>query len=127
MSWFSEPKPEKIPYVIEVEKATVPEESAETISAVRSLQAHAGFQWLLKKLKYQAARLRAELANNRHERIEDVYFLQSGIQWCDWLQRQLDISHDKFANMRPATSSERLFLSDIDSVIERVAIGSQGQ
>lgn len=122
MSWFKDIKPEFKPYVIEVEKATAPEETVETVSAVHSLQSHEGFKWLLKKLKYQAARLQYELTNRHHETLEDVYFLQSGVQWCNWLQQQIDIAHDKFQNMRPATSSETMFFNDIDAFIERVGI-----
>lgn len=123
MSWLSDETDSKPkPYVVEMEKTSVPEETVETISAVNSLQNHEGFRWLLKKLRYQAARLQMELVNKRHDTLEDVYFLQSGVQWCNWLQQQLDIAHNKFQNMRPATSQEALFFQDIDAVIERVGL-----
>lgn len=125
MNWFSEPKVKKEYTVVEIEKVPLVEETPDSVSAVASLRHHAGFNWLLRKLKYQAARLDQELRSRRHEDIRDVDFLQSGIQWCNWLQQQLDIAHEKFLNMRPATNQEQMFFNDIESAVE--LIGTEPQ
>lgn len=121
MSWFkqAEEKPKPIT-VVELEKLPPLQETQETVSAVASLRSHAGFQWLTRKLKIQSARLEAELKNTKHPKIEDYYFLQSGIQWCNWLSQQVDFAHERYQSMRPATPQERMHIQDIESVIELI-------
>ena len=117
--FWNEPKPSKS-YIIEVEKVTAPPETAEAVASVESLRGHSGFQYLLKRLRYQSARLRAELANARHEDLRAVDFLQSGIHWCDWLQSQLDFAHERYLSLRTTTPSEEKFFEQIAAQIDFV-------
>jgi len=120
MSWFT-PKAEPKPItIVELEKLTPIEETPDSVAAVASLRSHHGFQWLVKKLKLQAARLKAELENTKQTSIEDYYFLQTGLHWCRWLQQQVDIANDKYLSMRPANPQERMHIEDIERVIELV-------
>ena len=121
MNWFSrEPKKEVVEKftVVELEKPTPLEESPDSISAVASLQSHAGFIWLTRKLAIQASKLKAELENTKQEKLEDYYFLQSGVHWCKWLQQQVDFAHARYLSMRPASTTETMHLQDISSSIE---------
>ena len=126
MSWF-EPKIEKHYTVIEVEKKHPLTETSESIEAVRTLEDHPGFQWLLSKLRLQASRLQSELLQGRHKDIREVEFLQSGIQWCGWLQSQLDLNREKYRQMRPAIPQEVMHFQDIESTIELIGNRTQAQ
>ena len=77
------------PKVIEVEKRIVPELDQASAAGVASLQTHPGFQYLLAKLAFQRSLMKDSLAKNRQKDIRDVEFLQSGINWCGWLEDQL--------------------------------------
>ena len=118
MNW-GKPKIEHHYTVVEIPK-TFAQESPESIAAVETLREHAGFRWLLSKLALQSARLSSELLTKRHDNIREVEFLQSGIQWCTWLQQQLDFNHEKYLRMRPATPQETMHFQDIESTIELI-------
>lgn len=76
--------------IVEVDK---PREVAlldpEMAKSVASLREHPGFLYLLAKLRYQRAMLRAHLERTRQEKLSDVDFIKSGINWCGWLEEQL--------------------------------------
>lgn len=117
MGWRA-PKIEHHYTIVEVEKARPIDLTAEAAASVESLQGHAGFNWLLARLKYQAARLRTELERKDPERtLEDIHDLQNGIYWCNWLQQQCDIAHERFASMRPAKPAESNFFSAMEPII----------
>jgi len=120
MNWFSSSRPASKSYIIEVEKASSPPETPETIASVESLRGHGGFQWLLKKLRYQRARLQAELNGTRHEDLRAVDFLQSGMFWCNWLQQQLDFAHERYSATREALPTEDKFFEQIAAQLEYV-------
>lgn len=121
MKWYqlSEPTVVKT-VVVEVEKSPSPPETPESISAVESLRSHSGFQYLLKKLRYQRARLHAELDQNRHPDLRAVEFIQSGIHWCNWLQSQLNFAHERYLSMRESTATESLFFDQLRSQLDLV-------
>ena len=75
--------------VIEVEKYAVPDLDPASAAAVATLGKHPGFQYLLAKLRFQRAALREALVKTKHKEIRDVEFLQSGANWCGWLEEQL--------------------------------------
>jgi hypothetical protein len=110
-------KVEQLYTVVEIEKTRPVDLSPEAAASVESLQGHAGFLWLLSRLKYQAARLRTELETVHHEDIREVDFLQSGLFWCNWLQQQLDIGHNRYISTRPANSVEHNFMAQIEPII----------
>lgn len=124
MNWFTGRKPspsliEKFT-VVELEKPTPLEESSDSISAVDSLRLHPGFNWLCRKLSIQASKLKSEIQGTRQDRLEDYYFLQSGIFWCNWLQSQVDFAHSRYLSMRAATPEEDSFLQSLSQSIEVV-------
>jgi len=95
------------------------DETPEMVASIASLRSHAGFNWLVRKLKLQAARLRHELDSRKQEKLEDYYFLQSGINWCNWLQQQVDFANEK-VSARRATPQETAQFKDIESVLELI-------
>lgn len=76
--------------VIEVEKLVVPPMEEGGAAAIATLKNHPGFQYLLAKLAAQKAQLKDALVKTRHKSLTDVEFLQSGANWIDWLQTQLE-------------------------------------
>lgn len=115
--WFKPKVVEKYT-IVELEKPTPLEESPDSLSAVASLRSHAGFLWLTRKLAVQAAKLKSELENTKQDKLEDYYFLQSGVHWCKWLQGQVDFAHARYLAMRPASSTEERHLQDISPSVE---------
>lgn len=87
--------------VIEIEKQTVPELNGASAMAVASLATHPGFQYLMAKLKFQRAALKDALEKTRHKTLNDVEFLQSGANWCNWLQIELDKAVSIVNNPKP--------------------------
>lgn len=120
MHWpWQEPSKEVVYRVVEVEKLRPLENTDETAREVATLRGHSGFQWLVRKLKLQAANLRHELETAHHEDMKDVIGLQSGIFWCNWLQSQVDFAVERVRS-REATPSEIEFFNQISSTIERI-------
>jgi hypothetical protein len=114
--------------IVEVEKSVPLVEDKETLNSVASLAGHPGFQFLVRKLALQASKLNSELISTKHTSLESVYFLQSGIHWCHWLQSQLNFAKNRIESSRPATSDEERFFQQIRATIDLVgADGSQAQ
>ena len=117
-------KPKLAVQVVEIEKPfVVPQMDAGAAAAVASLNGHPGWQWLIHQLRYQSALLTAALIKTRHKSKEDFEFLQSGINWCGWLEEQMSKAtgmlqrKDEPREMRPLEreSFEKL-LSQIDVI-----------
>ena len=76
--------------IVEIEKPFVlPPMDSGAAAAVASLAGHPGFQYLNAMLKNQGALLKAALYKTKHKDIREVDFLQSGCNWCDWLETQV--------------------------------------
>ena len=93
MEWLPEwlkPAPEIKLMLVEVPKPLERlEDTPETSTAVKTLQHHPGFQFLLRKLRLQGQLLETKLRRDRHDNMHDVEFIQSGIHWISWLELQL--------------------------------------
>jgi hypothetical protein len=77
--------------VVEIEKKNVLKLDEKSVAPfVARLKDDPGFQFLVAKLEAQRAALRSALETNRHKTKEDFEFLQSGINWCGWLQSQVE-------------------------------------
>ena len=114
--------------VIEIERLPgVPELDAASAGAVATLQNHPGFQYLLASLRHQGALLKSALAGSRHKDIRDVEFLQSGINWCGWLQSQLEkaVGITNRPTPRPAKPTELAQFEQLLNQIDVVGKGSQ--
>lgn len=76
--------------VLEVAQASPGHElDKETQAAIASLAGNPGFEALMEKLKLQRAMLESRLRTDHFKRLEDVFSLQAGIFWLDWLRRQV--------------------------------------
>ena len=88
-----------VPVIVEVPKPVIRvEDTAELKAAVRSLSQHPGFQHLLQKLKLQRHLLETRLGRDRHAKLTDVEFLQSGLHWIGWLEAQFNKEMNFSAN-----------------------------
>lgn len=109
--------------VIEIEKprpnVRVDKESRQMVT---SLAAHPGFQILLDRLKEQRSLLESKLKSERHTKLEDVEFLQSGIFWTNWLESQLnrEVYMQERPQPKPATPEEQSLLERLQADIELV-------
>lgn len=114
--------------VIEVEKQTVPELDGASALAVASLANHPGFQYLLAKLKFQRAALKDSLEKTRHKEMRDVEFLQSGANWCNWLQLELEraIGVMNAPKPRPVRPYEQDAFEQLRQNVELVGLRNHG-
>ena len=113
--------------VVEIEKIHgVPELDASSASAVATLRDHPGFQYLVTSLRHQAALLKTALAKNRHKDIRDVEFLQSGINWCGWLEEQISkaVGLQNRPAPRPARASE---LDEFERLLNQIDVVGASQ
>jgi hypothetical protein len=76
----------KQPLVIEVEKPRKATKDPDTQNAVATLQHHLGFQYLMQKLENEKAYLQSLLSNSSFDTLEQVYKIQSGIYWINYLK-----------------------------------------
>ena len=76
-------------FVVEVEKLSpVPPMTDEIREGLQALKQHPAMRYLLSKARLQKAALRKELEGSQHQSLKAVYWLQQGIYWSDWLDRE---------------------------------------
>src|ERR1700678_3720627 len=76
--------------VVELEAPrSLTEGNAEIAQSIQTLAGHPGFNHLTNKLSYQSAALKSQLCGSRHQDLREVYFLQAGIYWSNWLKMEL--------------------------------------
>ena len=117
MKWF------KRQYkIIEVERPrTAPSEVPELREGLKALGANPYFIWLLGRLKAQRNFLETRLKESRFDKIEDVSFVQSGLFWTGWLEREVE--RLTVAPPRPELTPEEQEIEafrQIDALLERV-------
>jgi hypothetical protein len=113
--------------VLEIEKTALPPLDSASAASVVSLQSHPGFQYLLAKLRVQRAALKHALETQRQKELKDFEFLQSGANWCNWLQVQLDeaVKLTQQPKPRNATAYEREAFEQLRSQLDVVGVGSR--
>ena len=91
-----DPKESPRPLLVEVERGQRPEVPNKDLrQSIIALKLHPGFDYLLRKLRFQRAFLEAKLRSEHHKEIREVDFLQSGIGWLNWLESQIDFETNK--------------------------------
>lgn len=76
--------------IIEVEAPKPQVSSPELEESIKSLAAHPGFAALLNRLRLQRSQLESKLRTDFDAKLDNLRFLQSGIFWTGWLERQLN-------------------------------------
>ena len=118
MKWF------KRQYkIIEVERPrTSPSEDLpELREGLKALGANPYFAWMLGRLKAQRNFLETRLKESRFDKIEDVSFVQGGVFWTGWLEREVE--RLTVAPPRPELTPEEQEIEafrQIDALLERV-------
>jgi len=97
---------------------TEPLLSPEGREAVVGLLGHAGFQYLLARLRYHKYLLEAAMRTSRFSSLEEVSHLQSGLFWCNWLESQVKRELQVQDSLRPAEESEEVAFKEAMSRIE---------
>jgi len=93
--------------VVEVEKprqVNVPDDP-EIKKAIETLQFHIGFQHLMAKLRFNKFLLERHLKENHHADLHSVVYLQSGIHWIDWLEKQVQLEVSGIRSPKPVEAS----------------------
>ncbi len=99
------------------------EGNAEIAQSVQTLAGHPGFNHLINKLSYQRAALKTRLEQSRHESLEQVYFLQAGVYWSNWLMTELQRATVKTGGIpKDAFEEELAAFKEIDATLERVGM-----
>lgn len=101
----------------------IPEMTPELADSIASLAGHPGFQYLTLKLQKQGEFLKDSLVNDRQKDLREVEFLQSGVQWCQWLQRQVASATKRSKASRPALPEEVSAFNSIELVGESALQG----
>jgi len=80
--------------VVEVEKPfqKIPPLTQELKDSIHALALTPAFQYILAKARLEKAFLERQLREIRHDEVNSVNFLQNGIYWAGWLERQLKLS-----------------------------------
>jgi hypothetical protein len=122
--WFKAPARVVVYKLIEVEARTHTRWDKESKDAVSTLQSHPGFLALLDKLKLQRGIIENTLKSTRHQDIRAVDFLQSGIYWAGWLQREVEATTLKgpTKQYKDPMQEELEAFQAIDAQIERVGM-----
>lgn len=110
--------------IVEVDRPrATPEELPELREGLKALMGNPYFSHLLGRLKAQRSFLETRLKDSRFERIEDVSFVQSGVFWTGWLERELE--RLTAAPPKPELQPEERELEafrEIDAMLERVGL-----
>ncbi len=80
--------------VVEVEKPfqKIPPLTQDLKDSIHALSLTPAFQYILAKARLEKAFLQRQLQEIRHDEVNSVNFLQNGIYWAGWLERQLKLS-----------------------------------
>jgi hypothetical protein len=109
--------------IVEIEKSYVlPELDSNSAGSVASLQGHPGWQYLMARLRNQSALLTAALTKTRHKDIKDVEFLQSGINWCHWLDDQCTKATGMIARTQPAREMRPAELENFERLRSQIDV-----
>jgi hypothetical protein len=109
--------------LVQVQGTQRPEPASKEIrESIISLQYHAGFQWLMKKLAFQTAIIDSRLRTEKHTELKDVHLLQSMINGFNWLEQQIDqeVQASKLSQRVPATPFEQQLFEQVSSAIEKL-------
>lgn len=123
--WLSNP-PKKGPItykVVEVDpsKRFNIKADKDVLESIATLNHHPGFLYLVKKLELQAGLLKSKLNGERHKDLEAVQFLQAGIFWSGFFQREANaaMSRPTERQVDPFEEEMKAF-KELDAMVERV-------
>lgn len=112
---FKKPDPvsplEKL-LVVEVPLLDRPEPiTPELRESLTTLKFHPGFNYIMKRYRFQRAVLEAKLKTERHETLRDAEVLQVGISWMNWIEQQINVEIQKTAPVpaQPTNYEQVLF------------------
>lgn len=113
--------------IIEVERPHQPPTDLPDLrEGLKALVGNPYFDHLLGRLRAQRNFLETRLKDSRFEKIEDVSFVQGGVFWTGWLEREIE--RLTMAPPRPELSpvdNEVEAFRQIDALIERVGLDNE--
>lgn len=74
---------------IDTQPATEPVLNDEMRASISSLIHHPGFNYLLHRARYVKAYLKRQLEEGRHDNLNQVNYLQAGIYWASFWEREM--------------------------------------
>ena len=105
--------------VVEVEKPrSTGVLSDERKQQVALLQHSPGFQYLIEKLRYQKFVLETLLKKRQHTELREVYLLQSGVNWIEWIEEfvQRETTATKRQPVQPTVDEDKIFNEALASI-----------
>lgn len=113
--------------IVEVDRPRrAPDELPELREGLKGLVSNPYFGYLLGRLREQRNLLETRLKDSRFEKIEDVSFVQSGVFWTGWLQRELErLTATPSKPMLDPIEQEIEAFKAVDSLLERVGLDNQ--
>lgn len=118
--------PPPAPVILEIDKRPPLPNTADVVAATSALVEAPGMKFLLAKLDLDRAKLIQTLAESRHQDLREVQYLQAGVYWCGWLQRQLSyylrLQEDR---ARAITPEEDTLHKAMTSTLELIGIPPQ--
>lgn len=108
--------------IVEVPQPKPQPPDPEAAKSMLTLAEHPGFLYLVNKLKLQRHLLESKLKNDRHAKLGDVEFLQSGIFWTNWLEQQVNeqVYQARAPKAVPATNYEEELFRKVQDQLEVV-------
>ena len=109
--------------IIEVQtpRQAAPNEIFADREGFRALAGNPYFRALIERLRTQRHALESRLKESRFAKIEDVAFVQSGVFWTGWLERE--VARLTLEPQRPELTPEQREIEafqQIDALLERV-------
>ncbi|MBZ5617096.1 MAG: hypothetical protein LAO23_24150 [Acidobacteriia bacterium] len=107
----SKPRPESL------------EVTPELREGLRTLNANPFMKVIMARLQQQRFALEAALKGTRFAKTEDIAYVQQGVFWTGWLERELNrlTEAPEQPGLSPTQQEEELF-REVDSMLERVGI-----
>jgi hypothetical protein len=115
--------------VVEVERPRAElTELPEMREGLKALSSNPYVEWLVGRLKAQKNNLETRLKATRFDRVEDVSFVQSGVFWTGWLERELErLTAAPQKPELPPYEKELEAFREIDALLERVGLDNEAQ
>ena len=108
-------------HIVEIEKGTkLPELTGDLKESLRALQHSPAFQYILARLRHQGAALNNTLREGMQLTETQIRFLQAGLYWTSFIEKDFAKLTQTVPQARPATDSEAEQFREIQRNMELV-------
>ena len=109
--------------VVPLERPTTePVLNDELRASIASLRSHPGFEYLTSRARAVKAYLQRQLETGRHENMRDVQYLQAGIYWAEFWEREAQAKSQPIKPPVDPTEFERQAFETARAGLEAVGV-----